>query len=160
VLAPLEDKYQTLAALRARRDAQQASGALHFGDDETAARGAVMRRLARGFPGALRELQRCSHQLLAARAEAIADVRKGSPAPPWIAVVLDYHAALREVLALKRGAIPPDGGFGWPRDPAALALVARPPGGRLVPLVWAELALRHGQPAATLEAMVFGLHTS
>jgi len=161
-LAALRDKYATLAALRARRDA--AEGALGFDDDEHEARGAAFGALAARFPGALRELEALSASTLAARAQAVELERaRGGPVDtPWIRAVLDFHGTLAATLAAKRrlsaGTRPPSHGdaltIGLAHDHALR--IDRPPRGRLLDLVWDELSARHGVPRAALEIMVFG----
>lgn len=109
-LERLEDKYRTLAALRARREEAEAAGRTEFAAEEAAARLEVFRRVAEEFPGALRELEATGAAALRRKAEAVAaeieearrDPKRDRPARAWIAVVLDHHAALREAIAAKR----------------------------------------------------------
>jgi hypothetical protein len=189
-LLALAEKYATLARLRARREALEACGAPGFADDERDERLVQFRRVARAFPGALRELDRSSAALLAAKAAAVsaelaAQAAQPSPGPAparaWIAIVLDYHAAWRELLAIKhflarRRRVPapltaedvaacrqwydtlpePDRRLGWPLDAASLDLLRRPPGGRVTPFVWRHLVALHGVPQAELVEAIFG----
>jgi hypothetical protein len=189
-LLALAEKYTTLARLRARRETLEAEGALAFADDERDARLGDFRRVARAFPGALRELDRSSAQLLAAKAAAVAAeiaAQRAAPSPrpaparAWIAIVLDYHATWRELLAIKlflarrRPAPAPlsdedvdacrqwydtlpehDRRVGWPLDAASLDLLRRPPGGRVTPFVWRHLVQLHGVPQAVLVEAIFG----
>jgi hypothetical protein len=187
-LEALAEKYATLARLRARREELEAAGATAFEDDERDARRLDFRRVAHAFPGALRELDRSSAALLAAKAAAVAaelDALRERPEPRapsrWIAVVLDYHATWRELLAIKlwlarrRPAPAPiddelveacrrwydtlpagDRGGNWPLDAASLDLLRRPPGGRVTPFVWRALTARHGLPREALVDAIFG----
>jgi hypothetical protein len=188
-LEALADKYTTLARLRARRESHQAAGHTGFADDERDARRDDFRRVARSFPGALRELDVSSSTLLAAKAAAVAeeldaqraDPARAQPARTWVAIVLDYHATWRELLAIKlflarrRPAPAPLAGedvdacrswyatlpaharrAGWPIDAASLHLLRHPPGGRVTPFVWRALADRHGLAHDQLVAAVFG----
>jgi hypothetical protein len=109
-LEALADKYATLARLRARRETLEAEGALAFADEERDTRLADFRRVARAFPGALRELDRSPAHLLAAKAASVAAevaAQRAAPSPSpsparaWIVVVLDFHATWRELLAIK-----------------------------------------------------------
>jgi hypothetical protein len=106
-LEDLADKYATLARLRARREQLEAEGHAGFADHERDARLGDFRRVARAFPGALRELDKSSARLLAAKAAAVAaevESLRQDPtraAPTWIVIVLDYHATWRELLAIK-----------------------------------------------------------
>jgi hypothetical protein len=188
-LQALAEKYRTLARLRARREELEAAGSLGFADDERDARLGDFRRVARAFPGALRELDRSSAELLSAKAAAVAaeleaqraDPARTAPARAWIAIVLDYHATWRELLAIKlflarRRPAPAslseddvaacrqwydtlpaiDRRVGWPLDAASLDLLRRPPGGRVTPFVWKRLSERHGLPEAALVQAIFG----
>jgi hypothetical protein len=188
-LEALAEKYATLARLRARREELEATGQTSFEDHERDARLGDFRRVARAFPGALRELDKSSAQLLAAKAAAVAaeledlraDPERPAPTRTWIAVVLDYHATWRELLAIKlwlarrRPAPAPivdedveacrqwyatlpagDRKAGWPLDAESLDLLRRPPGGRVTPFVWRALTARHGLTQAALVQAIFG----
>ncbi len=185
-LERLAGKYRALAALRERREAAEALGLARFGRDEAAARGDEFRRVAREFPGALRELDVTPAAVLAGRARDVeteiaqlrAEPGRGAPGRAWVTIVLDYHATLRELLVAKLwlSANVPRGGLvtdeiaeryrAWRRasgdvlpaelDVALLAGCLRPPGGRLNPLVWEALERRHGLPREEIERAVFG----
>jgi len=100
-LERLAHKYRTLAALRARREALQAAGADCFDEAEGAQRRRAFRRIARQFPGALRELDTTPAAALAARLDDVERALAGGPVAPWIPVVIDYHLTLREALLVK-----------------------------------------------------------
>lgn len=186
-LERLAHKYRTLAALRARREELEGSGRNGFSPDELPARREAFRLIAGEFPGALRELDTTTGERLRAKAEAVeqelaalaADPSLEAPAAAWIRVVVDYHATMRELLAMKLwlarrigrdGEITDDveaefhtwlAGYphrssGRPHDRAFLRALHHPPGGRLHPLVWDELAERHGLDRRELQQMVFG----
>lgn len=108
--------------------------------------------------------------------QALARCREGLPPDDaFVALVLDFHETLRlglaarryvsrrgpgaaERLALRlerlasRGAPVP---FAPGEAASWIASICRPPGGRLLALVWAELEERHGRGRADLEARLF-----
>lgn len=191
-------KYRILATLRARREELEAAGRSCFEPAEAVERKRLFRRVAREFPGALRELDSFPAGQLVAKAETIelelGRVRCGGGGlarGEWTAVILDYHQTLREALMVKRWialrlprdtAIPPTlvRAFtqriermhrlrGEPTEPGMgaalrrhdehaelLARHLRPPGGRILSLIWEGLERRHGRPRPALEAMLFG----
>jgi hypothetical protein len=194
-LAPLQvlllrllDKYRTLADLRARREEAERAGMTEFGAGEAAERTTEFRRIAREFPGSLREIEISPSGILEAKAREVQeeieeighDPGRARPRREWIAIVLDYHATLREALAIKRwlaqhrrsdGLVTPDmaGEFvRWhglsplrhsavgPDPQSFLEEYRRPPGGRLHSLVWRALEGRHGLRRLQLERAVFG----
>jgi len=174
--------------LRERREAAEAEGLTRFGGAEEAERTEEFRRIAREFPGSLREIEACTAAVLREKARAVEEEiarSSGGFAPGaaswWMAVVVDYHAALRECLAVKRwlsehlarGApvTPEDlrrfmawhsdwphrrGDLGTEAAGAFLERVRRPPSGRLHALVWRELQEKHGRGRKELELAVFG----
>ncbi len=185
-------KYRMLASLRARREAVEREGLGSFGLEEGRERKRLFRRIAREFPGALRELDSfTAAELDARRAEverACEELRAGNDIRHrggWIELILDFHRTLREALMVKRwlalrlpkgGAITEDlvdayadrrarlerlrvdraeGGAALDAD--GLTRHLRPPGGRLVALVWETLEDRHGRPRSEMEARLFGL---
>lgn len=109
VLSGLLDKYQTLAVLRERREEAEAAGLTSFGAPEASERTAAFRRIAREYPGALRELETSPSRLLRLKAgmirREIEELRRHpgrrATAPAWMAIVDDYHRVLREALAVK-----------------------------------------------------------
>jgi hypothetical protein len=108
-LKRLERKYLVLAGLKARREEMESAGATSFAEDESRARTAAFREVAREFPGALRELEHSDRGELEARlgavrlelAELDKTPRGAAPTRGWVAVVLEYHDTLREALAIK-----------------------------------------------------------
>jgi len=186
-LERLAHKYRTLAALRGRREELEEVGRDGFPPEELSARKDAFRLIAGEFPGSLRELDTTTGEELRAKAEAVeielatlaADPTLSAPAAAWIRVVVDYHATLRELLAMKLWLARRIGRDGevtddvaadfdaWlatyphrvsPRthDLAFLRALHHPPGGRLHPLVWEELAERHGLDRRELKQLVFG----
>jgi malonyl-CoA/methylmalonyl-CoA synthetase len=162
-LAALADKYEALATLRGRRD-EGGAGATR---DQ-------LRRLARAFPGALRELDTLGAAELGRRARACRAAAAGGPEEPWMRWIWLFHRLLAAALAVKREAgvrarttqpLPParlralaeaalvESGISV--DDAAVAAWAAPPGGRLVPLVLRTLARETGIGAAALSATLF-----
>ena len=175
-LAALEEKYAGLRALRADREAAEREGRVAFAPDAGPVRIAAFRAIATRFPGALRQLDVFDAAALEARRVGVAAARvDGGPLPMWVAITLDYHALVREALAVKRWlggdeAIGParvDALRRWlgPRpermtpldaiDAAWVAEHARPPGGKLQALVWRRLEVEHGLSRAAVEALVF-----
>ena len=106
-LERLVHKYQTLTRLRARREEVEATGATTFAAPEKSARGAEFRVLAAEFPGALRELEvtglpRLQQRLATCELElSLARAGARQPGQLWTRVILDYHAVLRELIAIK-----------------------------------------------------------
>lgn len=175
-------KYRLLAALKARREEAEGSGASTFRPEEGASRKALFRRVAREFPGALREHDSLPAARLAARAERIEElIRSGGAAAPWIVLVLDFHESLRELLVVRRwwarrSAVEPADRMAaylarterlrriaGPRsvrlakDPRTiLERSLHPPDGSLLEMVWGELEQRHSRPRQELEAVIFG----
>jgi hypothetical protein len=120
-LGRLARKYSTLAVLRAQRD----------GTDTTATR-QTLRALSQDFPGCLRELDILGEAELRRRAEVTRAAAAGGPREPWMAWILSFHWRLAEALAKKRLA------------------PARTAGGRLAPLILAEVAAEFGVPVTTV----------
>jgi hypothetical protein len=187
-LVELEDlawKFRTLVALRRRREELEELGRAGFSEEEGQERRDTFRVLAGRFPGALRELDTCGAEVLSRRLLAIeAELyrAKTSPngafdPPRWMSVVRDFHAHLREALAVKRwlaerigkdGVITAevvdelhawhatrDSGSDRPLTLAELGRHHHPPGGRVLSLVWETLVATYGEPREALEAMVF-----
>lgn len=179
-------KYQRLHALRQRREEAEAQGLTGFSAEEGRERRRAFTRLAREFPGALRELEVLSAGQLRERllqVEEAAHLVEVRVLPPWMALVLDYHRSLRQALGVKRwlarrmrgdrrleeqvveafrlrnlrlrrlGLASPE--LEGEALRAHLELHLRPPEGRLLSLVWTELAARHGEAPSTLEARIF-----
>ena len=184
-LEGLAAKYRELLDLRRRREELEGQGVLRLEGDAALARRQQLRSLSRRFPGALRELETLSASAVAARLEDLAEeldrARRwpevGAPERRWIRVVLDYHAALRDGLAIRRwlGAQPRQAGAPSPElvqrfrawyvregvgaaevDAAFLARYLAPPQGRLTELVWLELASRHGCSVSEVRLEVLG----
>jgi len=187
-LESLTEKYRVLARLRVRREKAEASGLEEFPAEENASRAAEFKRIAALFPGALRELESTPSRILELKATVVQreldEIRKRpgrkSPSRYWIAVVLDYHAVLREALEakrwlaenLKRGEkitpqvvrayqvwrkdLPP-GPSHEEGDASYLMRVQRPPGGRIQSMVWRHLEDRHGLSRRSLQQAVFGV---
>jgi hypothetical protein len=109
---------------------------------------AFFRELARDFPGCLRELDTLPTDVLLARAAAVARAAEGGPVEAWMPIVSEYHARLREALACRAGRT--EG-----VEPAFAQAAQKPPGGRLNPLVFADLARRHGTSTEAIARLVF-----
>jgi len=167
-LRALAEKYSDLERLRRYREEAWAQGR-PLGPGELEDRKWEFRRLSAAFPGALRELEITPSAVLAARtlavARAIAEVERGGQAPLWVRVVLDFHEVLGQVLQAKRwlgtrlgrrGSLTAEIAAQHPTlPPELLAAIRRPAGGRLLPLVWAELERRYGLGRHDLEELVY-----
>jgi hypothetical protein len=171
-LRALVRKYRTLAELRARRDAVEATGGI-WSAGEGDRRRAAFRRLAEEFPGALRELE-LPVAVLEARAAAVADelarVEAGrNIGRLWVRVILEFHQLLADVLESKMWLARRVGPHGTIGDEDLGALVRfrgrpigreeaeelhHPPGGRVVEIVWRALVERHGVSRDTLRELV------
>lgn len=147
-LADLARKYRLLLDLR--------RGAEPF-DART------LRRLAREFPGALRELDALPMPALEDRARAVDEAaRTSARLERWIEWMMAYHESMRTVLAvrsrlLSRRESPRPETFGTEPefDAAFLAAVMKPPEGRLNVLVFGRLAERFGCSPQEIEARLF-----
>jgi hypothetical protein len=168
----LAAKYRTLAELRARREALAGQGKLGFGEEEGEERRRAFKKVARAFPGALRELDGCSADLLSRKARAVEAAIAGGVVPRWIEVVLDFHRTLREALAVKlwlamrigrAGRVTPElveaYRLAHPSAEVDAAFLERhhhPPEGRVLSLVWDAVGRRHGMTADEIRTTVFG----
>ncbi len=115
----------------------------------------ALRALAREFPGALRELDALPEAEIEARIAALQAVASGGAEAPWMRVLESYHRHFRGALELKRalaaGSLESldEGAASWlPQR----AMVHRPPGGRLAPMVIGRIAEELGMPAAHVAA--------
>ena len=150
VLYGLVNKYERLLRLRT--------------EPTEAAPTAELRSLARQFPGALRELDRLPLETLAARLRALESaLGAGGVLEAWMQIQVSYHGYMRATLRIKRWS------RHWPSEPAdalallaakyapaadeppvsffdaeQLALIRKPPGGRLNPIVLEAVARLHG----------------
>lgn len=158
-LARLLHKYETLVELRRAR----ARG-------EPIPEKAVFKRLAAEFPGALYELDRAPMEDLDARREALAATLAGAPEAPWMRPMAAYHALYRAALHVKAraGKGPAPGAEELSALAAAASrhaaievgvafarAVARPAGGRIGPIVMAEVAARHGEAEDAIREAMF-----
>jgi hypothetical protein len=111
-----------------------------------------MRRLARRFPGALREIDQLALEELRERLRAVERAVSGGEVPRWLEWCSSYHRLLRAALDLRAKR---------PCDdlPADLERrLAKPPGGRLNPLVFEWIAERAGVQARDVERAIFPGH--
>jgi hypothetical protein len=160
-LIALRDKYQAMRSLR-----------LDAHGDEPRAR---LIALARDYPGALRELDQLPLPVLEERLSAIERVLAERAEPQtWMRLQIGYHGFMRAVLRIRRLSR----GRSAPIEDAALELAAlpyqplpdeppvarfsaedletirRPPGGRLNPWVYAQVAQDCGTtPDLVLKAL-------
>ena len=158
-LARLLHKYETLGDLRRAR----ARG-------EPIPEKAVFKALAAEMPGALYELDRLPLEDIDARRDALAEALRGGPAATWMTAMAAYHALYRAALFVKArtrkhrapgaeeaAALARDASRHASIDvgPAFVHAVARPEGGRIGPVVLAEVAARTGESAPALRAALF-----
>ncbi len=158
-LNALARKYRTLVELRARRDQRNATHADQpppLSEPRTPA--AVLRSLAREFPGCLRELDTLGAAELARRATRVAEAAAaGAASEPWMAWIARYHRLMRAALAIRRarGAAAEDPSDRLEVDAAFVADVMAPPDGRLGIVVLRRLAREFGVPAREIAAALF-----
>ncbi len=143
-LAELGRKYTLLAALRRAKSA-----------DGTTPDRAFWKTLAERFPGVLVELDTLTLSELDTRAAELEEAARGGRSMPWMAWIYGYHALLRAALCTKARTtrdrdvsseraltIARDVSryAGVAVDEAFVRAVARPPNGRMIPIVYARLA--------------------
>ena len=175
-LAGLEEKYAGLVALRRDREAAEAAGKVAFDESTGGARVAAFRTLAARFPGALRQLDSFDAEALEGRRAAVATVRAiDGELPRWMAITLDYHALVREALAVKawlggREVVDEDlvRVRAWlagreervtevaALDRAWLDTIANPAGGKVQAGVWQRLEAAYGLSRDEILAAIFG----
>jgi hypothetical protein len=157
-LRELAEKYRLLAELRARRDRGEAAPGR-----------ATLQALAGPFPGCLRELDTLGPAELERRAAAATTAAGGGAREPWMAWIWAYHRLMRAALACKRSIGRGEFGTGqaaalaeearrlagFSLDETFVRAVARPPQGRLGPVVLAQLGALFAQPPATIAAALF-----
>jgi DNA-binding transcriptional MerR regulator len=158
-LDDLTHKYEEIRRLRAHPD-------LPVADVR-----AAMALLARRFPGSLRELDRLDPERLEARLQALSRARRSGDAEPWMTAHVAYHRATRGALDAKRWlgerrarVVDDATREAFARDPGlagparewcdALADIAAPPGGRLLPLTLARVAKAMGVSIAEVRELV------
>lgn len=163
-LNALARKYRTLVELRARRDQlphgqAQSPPAEPPPLSEPRTPAAVLRSLAREFPGCLRELDTLGAAELAQRAARVAEAAAaGAASEPWMAWIARYHRLMRAALAIRRagGAAAGEGSSdGLEVDAAFVADVMAPPDGRLGIVVFRRLGREFGVPAREIAAALF-----
>lgn len=162
-LIELREKYLRMRALRTAADDDRARGVAHAPDRS------ALQSLSHRFPGALAEIDRLTPARLDARIaeleHAIAERR--APAP-WMRGWILAHAGLRGALAIKRwlggrrqldaqaraafdaADLPPEARAFRER----LDVVAAPPGGRLVDVIFADVAQTLGIEASAVRALL------
>ena len=164
-LNALARKYRTLVALRARRDQQPPAETQSEAQSdppppsEPKTPAAILRSLAREFPGCLRELDTLGAAELARRATRVAEAEAaGTATEPWMAWIARYHRLMRAALAIRRaggGAAGEDSSDRLEVDAAFVADVMAPPDGRLGIVVLRRLAREFSVPAREIAAALF-----
>lgn len=156
-LIALAEKYRTLAGLRGRKD---------DGDDTTARQ--TLRALAHRYPGSLRELDTLGLVEIERRAAAARAAAAGGPEEPWMAWIAAYHRLMAAALAVKRALGRSDPGVdadaiaarasrdtGFTLDAELIRTLARPPRGRISPVVLSFLGRLFGVPPTQISATLF-----
>ncbi|MDI1451968.1 hypothetical protein [Polyangium sp. 6x1] len=158
-LVALESKYAEIAELRRARDRGEPIPAR-----------AVFKALAERFPGALHELDTLPLDVVDARLAALRRALAGDVIEPWMAWMASYHALLRAGLHIRIRAtknrspgveraseLAADAAShaGIEVDVAFVHAALRPPGGRLVGVIYARLEILFGEPAASIRATLF-----
>lgn len=173
-LYALRDKYERMLALRATHWRARSDPSFEEPDPR-----AEMARLARDYPGALREIDTLPFEVIVTRLEALETAeRQPSRVERWMIAQVTFHRYARGALAAKRWlagrktmtlrlhvafleAIQtmPEGGEAT-LFADELAAIARPPQGRLMTLVYAKVAqaLETTEPEA--HDLVFGSYRS
>ena len=162
--------------LRAKYAEMLAMRLLHAsGNEDGALVRARMAALASHFPGALRELDELELEEIRRRISRLdAVLQESSEAEPWMEAIGTFHVLARGVLAAKRWLdgrrrvdaalerafeielelLPfPEELRGWA---ASLSLVAAPPRGRVMDLVFARVAAPRGVAEREARLLVFG----
>ncbi len=152
-LERLHHKYLRLAELRAGVGVHSAD---HVREP--------LRELAREFPGSLRQIDVLSSERIQERAAALD--APSDPLPDWVLVTHAYHRLMQLSLWLKgklaHSERDADGlaraaeeRWGLPCSAGWVALVDKPPRGRLNALVFEALSAQFGRPQPELRALVF-----
>ena len=148
-LGRLAYKYKTLAELRRDRAG---------GGEPPPAR--VFKALAGEFPGALQELDTLPLEVIEERESALARAADGGEVSPWMEWLHGFHTLMRAALRVKvrlagardvsddrARALALEAARHGPADDVDVSFVcavARPPGGRITPVVLSRLAARFG----------------
>jgi hypothetical protein len=165
LLGALQNKYQTLVALRVQ-------------DTPEAVPRATFTALSAQFPGSLRELDRLPLPVLQWRLTALAAVAAGTaPIQPWMQLQSGYHGYMRAALRIRRGLLKDPWRVGEPAarclermgyvaaldepgitrvDVGMISVIGKPPGGRLNPWVQRWVARDLGAQPDEVEAALFG----
>lgn len=166
-LADLADKYARILALREAHDLARTTGAPEPDPRE------AMAALAARWPGSLRELDEVPLDELRTRRAALVEAEKDARlVEPWMRAQIVFHAHARAVLAAKRLlagrkdvddaskralAAAGEESSAWAH---ALAEIARPPRGRLLDLVWPEVARDLGVAEDEARRLVLGARST
>lgn len=160
-LLALADKYRAMRGMRERARLCEAAEAR-----------IDMAALATRFPGALRELDELPPSLLLERLSAIEAALERQAPERWMLLQAGYHGFMRAALRIRtllrshQDTLPLDlsrAGYVPAEDepplerlgPAELEAISKPPGGRLNPWVFAQVALDHGTTAEVVRQALF-----
>jgi hypothetical protein len=160
-LLALADKYRQMRAMRCSNAAEDAPDPR-----------AQMRALAARFPGALREIDELSMDVIDTRIAQLDAAVAGGQIPQWAGWVVAYHGWMRAALRIKGLLVryadlepqavilahyhpaadePPTERL----DGSAIEAIASPPGGRLNPWVLDQVALDAGADVALIRTTLF-----
>lgn len=156
-LCALADKYRALIELR-----------LLYDKTGEVADKAVLQRLARDFPGVLRELDRLPLDEIERRLSAVDEAIRADTSEPWMEWVISYHALMRAALFIKpkvsRQPLTSSQSEALAReastharieiDAAFVDAIVRPKGGRISQVVLDELVARFGASRRLIEDIV------
>jgi hypothetical protein len=158
-LRALAAKYRALLDLRRRRDTAGSNN-----DDGREG----LQELSAQYPGCLRELDTLGAAEIERRAEGADAAAGGAAREPWMAWILTYHRVLRAALWLKirRGKTrghEDDGSIlteasrlaGLPLSATFVDTIAKPPDGRIGPIVLTTVAEAFGVPTQTVADTLF-----
>jgi len=129
----------------------------------------VFKALAEEFPGALNELDMLPLDEIDRRQATLEDAARGAPIEPWMAWLHGYHSLMRAALRVKgrllkvrdvtearADALAAEATTcaGTPIDSAFVRAIARPPGGRITPVVLERLSALFGaEPDVILDEL-------
>jgi hypothetical protein len=158
-LLALARKYRALSELR------RAQHRMTFAEVR-----APLRELSREFPGSLRELDSLPLEEIERKRELLEQAARGAELEPWMPLMHAYHLTMRAALAVKlrlagRRAVSEEAAFeiaagvsreiGYRCDLDFVFAVARPPEGRINPVVFRRLALMFDAEPESLGRALF-----
>ena len=175
----MREKYKMMLSLRLERERLEAQGIMRLEGDSADARRSASRALASAYPGALKQLDRMDSGMMESRLELLEswlDMPDAGEVAIWCQLEAGYHALLADFLAAKKWlAENSNQGLSdaviWERwksqglfqetvweacafGEPLVAMIRRPPGGRLSELVWKSLSEVFREPVDVLKAQL------